>query len=41
MKIAIEATPSWYWFYDHLGDEGFDVKLSHPLRIKAIASTKG
>jgi len=40
MKIAIEATPSWYWLYDHLEDEGFDVKLSHPLRIKAIASTK-
>lgn len=40
MKIAIEATPSWYWLYDHLEDEGFDVKLSHPLRTKAIASAK-
>ena len=40
MEVAIEATPSWYWLYDHLEDEGFDVKLSHPLRTKAIASAK-
>jgi len=39
-EVAIEATPSWYWLYDHLEDEGFDVKLSHPLRTKAIASAK-
>ena len=36
MEVAIEATPSWYL----LEDEGFDVKLSHPLRTKAIASAK-
>lgn len=29
MEIAVEASPSWYWLYDHLEDEGFDVKLSH------------
>ena len=40
MEVAIEATPSWYWLYDHLEDEGFDVKLSHPLRTKAIAYAK-
>jgi len=40
MEVAIEATPSWYWLYDHLEDEGFEVKLSHPLRTKAIASAK-
>jgi len=40
MEVAIEATPSWYWLYDCLEDEGFDVKLSHPMRTKAIASTK-
>jgi len=22
MEVAIEATPSWYWLYDHLEDEG-------------------
>ena len=40
MEVAIEATPSWYWLYDQLEYEGFDVKLSHPLRTKAIASAK-
>jgi len=37
MEVAIEATPSWYWLYDHLEDEGFKDKLSHPLKTKAIA----
>ena len=40
MEVAIEATPSWYWIYDHLEDEGFEVKLSHPLKTKAIAYAK-
>ena len=40
MEIAIEATPSWYWLYDHLEDQGFEVKLSHPLKTKAIAYAK-
>ena len=40
MEVAIESTPSWYWLYDCLEDEGFDVKLSHPLRTKAIAYAK-
>jgi transposase len=40
MGVAIEATPSWYWLYDHLEDEGFEVKLSHPLKTKAIAYAK-
>ena len=40
MEIAVEATPSWYWLYDHLESEGFQVKLSHPLKTKAIAYAK-
>ena len=40
MEVAIEASPSWYWLYDHLEDAGFDVKLSHPLKTKAIAYAK-
>jgi len=40
MEVAIEATPSWYWLYDCLEGEGFDVKLSHPLKTKAIAYAK-
>jgi transposase len=40
MEVAIEATPSWYWLYDCLEYEGFKVKLSHPLKTKAIAYAK-
>jgi transposase len=40
MEIAVEATPSWYWLYDHLEDAGFEVKLSHPSKTKAIAYAK-
>jgi len=40
MEIAIEASPSWYWLYDHLENQGFLVKLSHPLKTKAIAYAK-
>ena len=40
MEVAIEATPSRYWLYDHLENEGFKVKLCHPLKTKAIASAK-
>ena len=40
MEVAIEATPSWYWLYDNLEEEGFKVKLSHPLKTKAIAYAK-
>jgi len=40
MEVAIEATPSWYWLYDYLEGEGFEVKLYHPLKTKAIAYAK-
>jgi len=40
MEVAIEVTPSWYWLYDQLEDEGFEVKLSPPLKTKAIAYAK-
>ena len=40
MEVAIEATPSLYWLYDLLDDADFEVKLSHPLKTKAIASAK-
>jgi transposase len=40
MEVAIEASPSWYWLYDHLEGEGFDVKLSHPLKTIAYAKVK-
>ena len=40
VKVAIEASSSWYWIVDLLQDLEVDVKLSHPLKTKAIASAK-
>ena len=36
VEIAIETSPSWNWLYDRLEDEGFDVKLSHPLKTAEL-----
>ena len=38
--VAIEATRAWYWLYDLLEVNGIEVKLSHPLKAKAIASAR-
>jgi len=38
--VAMEATRAWYWLYDLLEDSGIEVKLSHPLKTKAIASAR-
>jgi len=40
VTLAMEATRSWYWLYDLLEENGIEVKLSHPLKTKAIASAK-
>lgn len=40
VTVAMEATRSWYWLYDLLEETGVQVKLSHPLKTKAIASAK-
>jgi transposase len=40
VTVAMEATCSWYWLYDLLEENGIEVKLSHPLKTKAIASAK-
>ncbi|MFC2060226.1 hypothetical protein ACFLTZ_03925 [Chloroflexota bacterium] len=39
-QIAVGITPSCYWFYDNLENEGSEVKLSHRLKAKTIANTK-
>jgi len=39
-KIVIESMASWYWLYDLLTAEGFEVVISHPMKTKAIASAK-
>jgi transposase len=40
VAAAMEATGSWYWLYDLLEENGVEVKLSHPLKTKAIASAR-
>ena len=39
-KIVIESMSSWYWLYDLLTENGFEVVISNPLKTKAIASAK-
>lgn len=39
-RIVIESTANWYWLYDLLIDNGFDVIMSNPVKTKAIASAR-
>lgn len=39
-EVAIEATGNWYWMYEVQEDLGQEVKLSNPVKTKAIASAK-
>ena len=39
-RVVIESTASWYWLYDLLEANGFDVVISNPVKTKAIASAK-
>jgi transposase len=39
-KVVIESTCSWYWLYDLLNGNGYDVVISNPTKTKAIASAK-
>jgi transposase len=39
-RIVIESTASWYWLYDLLAGNGFNVVISNPLKTKAIATAK-
>lgn len=39
-KVAIEATPNWYWLVDLLSARGLDVCLSNPVQTKAIAKAR-
>jgi transposase len=36
-RIVIESMCSWYWLYDLLIANGFDVVISNPVKTKAIA----
>jgi transposase len=39
-RVVIESTANWYWLYDLLTDNGFDVVISNPVKTKAIASAR-
>lgn len=39
-KIVMEASSCWQYIYDYLDDAGFNIKLAHPLKTKAIASAR-
>jgi transposase len=37
---TIEATRNWYWLYELLEEEGFSVKLAHPMKVRLIAEAR-
>jgi len=39
-KIALEATGSWYYFYELLESRCPDIYLAHPLKTRAIAEAR-
>lgn len=40
LSAVVESTFNWYWMVDFLQDLGANVKLAHPLYLKAIAYAK-
>jgi len=38
--ITLESCSCWQHIYDYLDDAGFNMKLAHPLKVKAIASAR-
>ena len=38
--VALEATYGWEWLAQLLEEAGFDVRLAHPLRTRAIAAAR-
>jgi transposase len=39
-KVVVEAGRNWGFIYDMIDEEDTEVKLAHPLKVKAIASAK-
>ena len=39
-SIAMDAGYCWQPLYDALKEKGYDVRLAHPKRVKAIAEAK-
>lgn len=40
LHAVVESTFNWYWLVDFLQDHEIEVKLAHPLYLKAIAYAK-
>jgi len=40
LSLAVEPVSQWYTFADHLQGLGVDVRLAHPMRVKAIAAAR-
>jgi transposase len=39
-RIAVEATYGWEWLAELLEDAGYEIRLAHPLRTRAIAAAR-
>jgi len=39
-EVVLEATAIWEQLYDRMEEQGFEVTLAHPLKVRAIASAK-
>ena len=39
-EVVFEATRNWYWLYEALQREGYDVTMAHPKKTKAIGEAK-
>lgn len=40
LSVTMEATGNWYWLYDILEELDINVKLAHPLKVRAIADAR-
>lgn len=39
-KVVMEASSCYQYLYDYMEQNGFDMTLAHPLKVKAIASAR-
>jgi len=39
-EVVFEATRNWYWLYEALQREGYDVTMAHPKKTKAIGEAR-
>jgi len=39
-KVVMEASSCYQYLYDYMEQNGFDMSLAHPLKVKAIASAR-